>query len=365
MPQQGKRQIVGLASPSGPVKELVVRVELDDPDRDWTTPGAYEVRPGLYRIPLPLPSDALKAVNVYAIRDGDGLVLIDSGWAIGEARTALEKALGVLDHRLADVHRFLITHVHRDHYTLAVWVRRDFGSQISLGVGERESLDEAAVSARPGWAAMVTKLRRCGASPLTAQLAKLREEHDPADWEGPDDWLDPPSEVGLRDRTLQAISTPGHTQGHVVFVDQSWNAMFAGDHVLPHITPSIGLESGVAHSPLRDYLDSLRLVRGMPDRILLPAHGPVSPSVHARVDQLLMHHAERLDAVAAAVAKGSCTAYEVAASMRWTRRERKLSELDLFNRCLAIFETEAHLAVLAHQGKLRCTELDSTRHYQL
>jgi glyoxylase-like metal-dependent hydrolase (beta-lactamase superfamily II) len=363
--RKGNGRIVGVAQSPGPVKELVVRVELDDPERGWTTPGAYEVRPGLYRIPLPLPSDALKAVNVYAIRDGDGLVLVDSGWSIGEARTALERALGVLDHDLSDVHRFLITHVHRDHYTLAVWVRREFGSRISIGIGERASLDEAAVSARPGWTAMVTKLRRCGASSLTEQLATLREEHDPADWEGPDDWLDPPSDVGLRDRTLQAIPTPGHTQGHVVFVDQSWNAMFAGDHVLPHITPSIGLESGVAHSPLRDYLDSLRLVRGMPDRILLPAHGPVSPSVHARVDQLLEHHAERLDTMAGAVAKGSGTAFEVAANMTWTRRRRKLDELDLFNRCLAIFETEAHLVVLAHQGKLRCTEVDGTRHYQL
>ena len=28
---------------------------------DWTTPGAFEVAPGVHRIPLPLPSDALRA----------------------------------------------------------------------------------------------------------------------------------------------------------------------------------------------------------------------------------------------------------------------------------------------------------------
>lgn len=37
---------------------------------------------GIYRIPLPLPMDGLKAVNVYVIETGEGLTLIDGGWAI-------------------------------------------------------------------------------------------------------------------------------------------------------------------------------------------------------------------------------------------------------------------------------------------
>ena len=45
----------------------------------WELPGAHEEAPGVYRIPLPLPGDHLKAVNVYAITDGDELVLIDAG----------------------------------------------------------------------------------------------------------------------------------------------------------------------------------------------------------------------------------------------------------------------------------------------
>ena len=39
----------------------------------------------MHRIPLPLPGDALKAVNTYAISDGDGVVMIDGGWAMAEA----------------------------------------------------------------------------------------------------------------------------------------------------------------------------------------------------------------------------------------------------------------------------------------
>jgi glyoxylase-like metal-dependent hydrolase (beta-lactamase superfamily II) len=135
--------------------------------------------------------------------------------------------------------------------------------------------------------------------------------------------------------------------------------------VLPHITPSVGFEAELAHSPLGDYLDSLRMVRGMPDRRLLPAHGPVSPSVHARVDQLLEHHAVRLDEMEAAVAAGAGTGFETAAQLTWTRRGRRLDELDLFNRCMAIAETSAHLDLLSEQGRLKRTEVDGVRHYEV
>jgi glyoxylase-like metal-dependent hydrolase (beta-lactamase superfamily II) len=40
---------------------------------------------------------------------------------------------------------------------------------------------------------------------------------------------------------LEAYPTPGHNHGHIVFVDTRRDVMFASDHVLPRITPSIGL----------------------------------------------------------------------------------------------------------------------------
>ena len=83
----------------------------------WTDPGLFTVAPGVHRVPLPLPTDGLRAVNVYVLEDGDGLVLIDSGWALTESREALAAALAALGCGLGDVRHFLVTHVHRDHYT--------------------------------------------------------------------------------------------------------------------------------------------------------------------------------------------------------------------------------------------------------
>jgi hypothetical protein len=104
-------------------------------------------------------------------------------------------------------------------------------------------------------------------------------------------------------------------------------------------------------------------VRFLPDRRLLPAHGPVSPSVHARVDELLDHHDTRLRRIEELVDRQAGTAAEVAVRLRWTRRERRFDELDLFNRCLAVSETLAHLDVLAVAGRLRRSDLDGTSHY--
>jgi hypothetical protein len=73
-----------------------MQLRQDDPAADWTVPDVYEVDPGLYRTPLPLPHDSLRAVNVYAVRDGDRLVLVDSGWALTEARDLLEQAVKML-----------------------------------------------------------------------------------------------------------------------------------------------------------------------------------------------------------------------------------------------------------------------------
>jgi len=81
----------------------VIRLHHDDPTADWTVPGVYEVDTGLYRIPLPLPHDHLKAVNVYAVRDGDGLVLVDSGWALTQARDLLEQAVKTLHCALGEI----------------------------------------------------------------------------------------------------------------------------------------------------------------------------------------------------------------------------------------------------------------------
>jgi glyoxylase-like metal-dependent hydrolase (beta-lactamase superfamily II) len=312
-----------------------------------------------------LPNDGLRAVNVYVLRDETGLVLIDSGWAIPEARDTLVAGLDELGCALTDVKRFLVTHVHRDHYQQAVTLRKELGMRVSLGQGERDSLETLREPGRRPLQQQVDDLRRMGAD----KLAEFVEDHlkdakaDELEWALPDDWLTE-SVLPVGERSLEVVETPGHTRGHVVFYDLASSLLFAGDHVLPTITPSIGFEPVLSPDPLGDFLGSLAKVRARPDARLLPAHGPVAESVHARVDELVAHHGARLDEIEKAVRAGAVTAADAASHLRWTRRESKVDELDPFNQMLAIAETAAHLELLAAQGRVTAETSDGLRRYR-
>ncbi|MCW0212386.1 MAG: MBL fold metallo-hydrolase [Pseudonocardia sp.] len=348
----------------------MTRPELvDDPGAagDWTAPGVFRVAPDVYRIPLPLPNDGLQAVNVYAIADDAGWTLVDAGWALAESRELLAGALGALGSGLGDVRRFLVTHSHRDHYTQAVTLRKEFGTQVLIGAGERPNIDRVISPEHTAWGVHGARLYRAGAHGLAAAMAaEPRGARDMVGWERPDGYLADRAVVTVgpptAQRRLEVVETPGHTRGHVVFADEASDLLFAGDHVLPRITPSIGFEPVPPANPLGDFLTSLQLLLERPDAALLPAHGPIGRRVHERVDELLEHHVDRLDATLKAAKEGRSTAFEIAAALTWTRRERTLDELDRFNTMMAVLETQAHLDLLVLRGVLRADELEHEDH---
>jgi len=330
----------------------------------WASQIELHVAPGVHRMPTPMPGDGLSAVNVYAIETPDGVTLIDSGWDIPESRVALMQGLGKIDATPSDITRFLVTHAHQDHYAQAVAVRRDFGTRVSLGLGEKPALAVLRSSIPPDVDGHLAGLVVLGAQHLAERL-RPHVVVDPLShlgWEAPDDWLVPGPVAIASNRWLEAVETPGHTAGHLVFHDLEGELLFAGDHVLPTITPSLTvppLEGG----SLAAFLRSLALVRARPDARLLPAHGHVANSVHERVDQLLDHHRLRLDEMARAVAAGACSASEVATAVPWTRRGKPFAELDLFAGLMAVHESAAHLDYLVSEGRLSVTLIDGVRCY--
>lgn len=323
---------------------------------DWWTAGCYEVAPGVHRIPLAMPHDALRAVNVYLVETSDGPVLIDGGWHLPAAIDDLKTALRSIGHAIEGLRSILVTHIHRDHYTLAVELRRRSGTHIFLGRAEAPGLLAVRQLNSNVPVSTLHELDRAGASDLTSQVVTLTQDQpfDAADWEDPDGWLDE-GPLDLGSRCLEVVSTPGHTKGHVIFHDVDAGLMFTGDHVLPTITPSIGFELGERGRPLADYLDSLTLMLSRPDALAMPAHGHPGGSVHDRVSVLLTHHEDRLDEIQHIMrrADGPRTGVHVASELRWTRHRRSFATLDAFNQMIAVSETMAHLDLLAERGDLR------------
>lgn len=332
---------------------------------EWARPGCYEVEPGVYRIPLPLPMDGLRAVNAYVLAGPDGVEVIDSGWAHPASRDALMAALKKLDVSASDIRRFLVTHVHRDHYEQAVVLREEFGIKVALGAGERPAFDALELPDYRPFGEQVRQLRAHGANSLADAMVVRFGGHIArrSELERPDEWLHEGQVSVAGGRTLDVVPTPGHTQGHVVFIDEQARLLFAGDHVLPTITPSIGFETAVAANPLGDYVKSLAAIRARPDARLLPAHGAVTESAHVRIDELIEHHGGRLRQAEVALVVGASCGHEVAAALTWTRRNRKLEELDEMDQALAVIETGAHLDLLVAQGRASVRLEDGVRRY--
>ncbi len=328
--------------------------------------GLEHLTANIVRVSLPLPLPDLKVVNAYAIVGGDGITLIDPGWASQASESVLVDALATLGAGPGDVRRILVTHQHWDHYSLGVRWRDEHGIELMLGREERHSI-EAFTSMDGVHPVQVGMLVEAGAEALAAQIDEL-------DWQSyergvafapPDRWLDDGDVIDFGTSSIVVRATPGHTRGHIVFDDPARGLVFTGDHLLPRITPSIAFERQPEALPLRSYLDSLSLLLDIPDSRMLPAHGSTEHTTHHRAAELIAHHRDRLDVVTGLVAAGSSTSFEVSSKMRWTRHERTIGELDIVHRMAAILEVKAHLDLLAVRGVLTSTLVDGVREFAL
>jgi glyoxylase-like metal-dependent hydrolase (beta-lactamase superfamily II) len=295
----------------------------------------------------------LHTVNAYAIVGGEGLALVDPGWATPDNEAALTAALRALGFQPADVGAILVTHSHWDHYTQAIRWQQKYDIPVHLGREEHHSIDAYAGDGEP-YPFQIAQLRRAGAADIAAQVEVLPwEPYEVGMPFGPPDvWLAGDESIDCGGRPIRTVATPGHTRGHTVFEDTADRLLFTGDHILPRITPAVGFERQPEPLPLRSYLGSLQKFLDRPDASMLPAHGAVTDSVHERVAELLAHHRQRLELVSDLIAGGAETAAEVARRMRWTRHERTIDDLGALHGMTAIMEVIAHLDLLVWQGQL-------------
>jgi glyoxylase-like metal-dependent hydrolase (beta-lactamase superfamily II) len=98
--------------------------------------------------------------------------------------------------------------------------------------------------------------------------------------------------AGLR---ITVLATPGHTADSVSFVLH--DAVLTADTVLGRGTTVIDKTDG----NLGDYLESLKRLRALGRRTVLPGHGPDLPDLQQVADMYLAHRQERLDQIRGAL----------------------------------------------------------------
>jgi glyoxylase-like metal-dependent hydrolase (beta-lactamase superfamily II) len=164
----------------------------------------------------------------------------------------------------------------------------------------------------------------------------------------------------LGGRQYEVIWTPGHSDDHICLLRDD-GLFFAGDHVLPAITPNIGLFPEARPDPLRDYFASLARLQALPARLTLPGHGRPFTGLRERADALRGHHEERGATVLAEVAArlAGASAWEVTSALF----EGRLCTVE--DQRFALVESLAHLEYLRGTGQVRRERQDDVFTYTL
>ena len=257
------------------------------PARGLTT----EVAPGVHWIRMPLPY-ALNHINLWALDDGDGWTLVDTG--VRNDETALvwrELFANAPDKR--PLGRVIVTHMHPDHVGMAGWLTRKFGVRLwmtsleylSCRVMVSDSGREAPPDAveffhRAGWSAAAIESYR-------ARFGNFGKHIHPL----PDSFrrLDDGEEFAIGANTWRVVVGTGHSPAHACLYCPALKVLISGDQVLPRISSNVSVHPTEPDAdPMRGWLASLaKLKREVPDDVLvLPAHNECFRGLHARIDAL-------------------------------------------------------------------------------
>jgi len=310
------------------------------------------VRPGLWSIPVPIPSSSLRYVFVYVFETDRGPFIVDTGWNTDDAFAALTHGLETVGTSVKDVQGILVTHIHPDHYGLAGRVREASGAWIALHPADAKLIRDRYEEPTDLLTRVGTMLRRMGAP--AAELETLQNAAMPVrplvGAVEPDVLLEDGADPKVFGWDLQSIWTPGHSPGHLCFWEPRNKVMLSGDHVLPRITPNIPFHPQADANPLGDFLDALEKLRPYDVDEVLPAHEHRFVGLGARIDELRAHHEHRFVEVLAALDDGCTSAWDIAARMKWSR---PWDSIEGFMRRAAVGEAMSHLRALEARGLVR------------
>ncbi|MCL1846590.1 MAG: MBL fold metallo-hydrolase [Coriobacteriia bacterium] len=321
----------------------------------------FEQYPNIFCIPVPLGEGFAGHTNCYVLKTEAGVVLIDFGWNAEESFLTLTANLNKADVSLRDIRYLVATHTHLDHYGLInrlrlltdaslVVHRLDYQlsaeQQALAGSTLEEPGKEGGLHREKEW------LRACGMSGngLTSLAEMLKSPIHVNGDVFPDLCVGGGEVISLGSINLEILWTPGHTKGHICLFDKERRILFSGDHVLEEATPNIGLEMDIDSNPLADYLSSLKHLEELDIHLVLPGHGKPFGSLNKRIEEICLHHTNRLKEIHGLCVKEAKSVFEIAEKTAWFA---PWSELPLYSKRAALAEALAHTELLYSRGLLK------------
>ena len=308
--------------------------------------GAREIAPGILWLRMPLPL-VLDHVNLYALEDPAGWVIIDTGLA---DQTTRDLWRTLRDGPMAGkpISRVICTHHHPDHMGGAGWLCESLGLPVTASRLEWETAQE--VRHRPlDREVKVDYLRRAGYTADMQERSRQRPNIFAPLVSAPPPDVDAITDgdrLAIGGRQWQVMLCGGHSPAHACLWSAEDRVLIAGDQVLPSISPIIGVwPPNWDRDPLTAFHQALgRLATLGADSLVLPSHGEPFHNLPARCAELMDHHRSRLQRVL------DCAAEPVTVLQAQQALFRR--SFDDMNNEMATAETLAHLNYLIAAGSL-------------
>lgn len=288
-----------------------------------------EIEPGIRRITLPLPTGP-RHVHCYLLDGDSGSILVDTGLGVGDDPPW---------QRLPRLTAVAITHFHPDHVGGAERAAAVTGAAVHQGALDYAQCER--VWGTPDWPDRIAAwfVRNGVPAPVADELIVQGHAYAPFIRFARD-----PRRLREGDRVdgWEVVELPGHADGHLGFLRDG--VLVAGDHLLPGITPAVGLYPDSRPDPLHDYLASLERTARLGARLALPGHGEPIRDPARRAREIVAHHAARLDETQAALDARPRTGYEISLALFG-------GQLAPTQRRFAVAETLSHLERLVASGR--------------
>jgi glyoxylase-like metal-dependent hydrolase (beta-lactamase superfamily II) len=274
-------------------------------------PRGEKVLPGVFRLRLPLPWPGVPHCNAWAVADGDGFVLFDTGMHQPDSMANLERALAMCSLRLEDARLIVCTHAHSDHCGQAPTIAQRAGCEVWMHPNH-EHLTRMVEDPDAVFDRRVEVARQSGVPEEPLRRYASERSSRGTGIAGP---IEPDRDllagvsVGTDLGEWVAYETPGHAPSHVCLFQPERRVLISGDHLLGRI--SLYFDYGYSPDPVGEFLSSLDVVERLDARLCLAGHGRTFTDVQAHIQGNRTLIQERLASVLDAVGDEQLTAFEI------------------------------------------------------
>lgn len=262
---------------------------------------AIEIADGILWLRLPLPM-ALDHVNIYALRDGNGWCIIDTGY-YSKGSIALWETILAGPLKGDPITRVFLTHHHPDHVGMVGWFQSVQGVELwtsrttwlysrmltidTQEVWPQESLDfYKGAGMDPDFYAQKSKERPFNFSdivyPMPLGFRRVKDEEI--------------IKIGSRDWTVRMGD--GHSPEQATLWCDADNLVIAGDQILPGISSNIGVHpTEPMADPVSEWLASCEKFQKIAreEYLVLGGHKLPFTGLPTRMSQLIKNHHHALD----------------------------------------------------------------------